>query len=58
MNDDLTMRALAAILVHGRELVSEAGRSHLDDDAHIPNEIFKAFADAITDYDEIEEMDK
>lgn len=47
-----TMKAAANIIAKARDLLSAAGRSHLDTHAHVPEVEFGALEDAMNEYDE------
>ncbi len=55
MND--TMRALANLLVRARDVLSAAGRSHLDTDAHIPETEFDALEEAVDRCELLSDLD-
>jgi len=45
------MKTVAQIVKCAKEAVREAGRSHLDDDARIPEDVFNRLADACDEWD-------
>ena len=46
-----TMKAAARVVNCAQELVSEAHRSILDDEAHIPADVFNRLVDAVNQFD-------
>jgi hypothetical protein len=50
------MKAILQVVNCARDVVSEASRSHLDDDAHIPNDVFQSLVVAFDDLSGLVEL--
>ncbi len=51
-----TMKAAAQVIARARDVVREAGRDHRHNDAVVPDAEFQALAEALDDWDGLNEL--